>query len=255
MSYQTPQMQIAPMTKMVKALIIVNVVVWAFCLIMQYFGGGSGSAMEYIGLVPARVIEQFWIWQFFTYMFVHFGVSHIFFNMLVLWWCGGELEQRWGPKFFLSYFLVCGAGAGFIYVLGTLGYYLFTGKVLNLASPLVGASGATYGLLLAYGLIFGDRVIHFMMLFPMQARWFVAILGAIELMTLLDSGAGGQTSQTSNLAHLAGIGVGFVYLAIVARYRARGSKKGGKDGRRLKLVVDNERRKPAEPGQGPKYWN
>lgn len=251
---------VVPFTKMVKKLVIINVAIWVgLVLILQGMITGSSVIFDLFALVPAQVITKFWIWQPFTYMFLHSsGVTHILFNMLVLWWCGSELELRWGARFFLIYYLVCGVGAGLVYLLGTLIYYLITGSVISLATPLVGASGATYGLMLAYGLLFGDRVIYFMMLFPMKARYFVMIIGAVELLYLMDSGMG---SKVANLAHLGGIVVGFIFLAVVARLRMQKSGGGSKRGRRLKLVVDNERSKPtgtsasAPSDQGPKYWN
>lgn len=252
------QFQVTPLTKSVKALIVVNVAVWLLLvLVLQGLVMHSSVIFDGFGLIPRRVIYDFWIWQPLTYMFVHSsGVSHILFNMLVLWWCGSELEQRWGQKFFLTYYFVCGVGAGLIYLLGTFIYVLVSGNVLPMENVLVGASGATYGLLLAYGLLFGDRVIHFMMLFPMKARYFVMILGAIELVTLMDTGA---SSQVANLAHLGGIIVGFLFLMGVTRWRTRkNDSNANKRGRRLKLVVDNERRSVNNDDRnqtGPKYWN
>lgn len=248
-----PQIQMnVPLTKMVKALIIINVTVWiGAVLILQGLILQNNAVFDLFALVPYKVITSFWVWQVFTYMFLHAnGVFHILFNMLVLWWFGAELEQRWGAKFFLNYYLVCGVGAGVVYLAGTVIYYLITGKVMSMAAPLVGASGATYGLLLAYGILFGERMIYFMMLFPMKAKYFTMIIGLVELVTLLDSGMG---TQVANLAHLGGIAVGFVYLQIVASYRARKSGTGPKRGRRLKLVVNNERKD--SPEEGPKYWN
>lgn len=242
-----------PFTGWVKKLIIANVAIWVGgVLILQGMILGGTPLFDYFALVPYKVITDFWVWQPVTYMFLHSnGVFHVLFNMLVLWWFGTELEQRWGPKFFLSYYFTCGIGAGLIYLAGSLAYYLATGKVASMAAPLVGASGATYGLLLAYGILFGERQIYFMMLFPMKAKFFVLIIGLVELVTLLDSGMG---SQTANLAHLGGIAVGFLFLTAVARWRARGSSSSSsKRGRRLKLVVNNDRKPPGE--DGPKYWN
>lgn len=249
------QMAVVPFTKTVKALVITNVVIWVgLVLILQKLILGSNVIFEYFALVPAKVITEFWVWQLFTYMFLHStSAFHVLFNMLVIWWFGSELESRWGSRFFLTYYLVCGVGAGAIYLIGTFCYAFFSGNVTALAAPLVGASGATYGLLLAYGLLFGERVIYFMMLFPMKAKYFVMIIGFVELVTLLDSGMG---SQTANLAHLGGIIVGFLFLSFVARWRARQAGGGAKRGRRLKLVVNNERKQPpSEPTDGPKYWN
>ncbi len=150
-------------------------------------------------------------------------------------------------------------GAGLIYLAGTLTYYLITGHVLAMAAPLVGASGATYGLLLAYGLLFGDRIISFMMLFPMKARYYTMLIGGVELLMLMDSGMG---SQVANLAHLGGLITGFVFLWLVARRRSGRSSSGSKRGRRLKLVVDNESlshndlgKSSQRPSDDPKYWN
>ncbi len=253
---QGPQLQsVVPLTKAVKALIITNVVVWVgLVLVVQNLILGDNRVFDWLALSPARVISDFYIWQVFTYMFLHTtGVFHILFNMLVLWWFGAELEMRWGPRFFVTYYLVCGVGAGIIYLFGTFAYYLATGKVLAMAAPLVGASGATYGLLLAFGMLFGERVIYFMMLFPMKAKYFVMIMGAVELVTMLDSGNG---SSVANLAHLGGLAAGFVYLSVIARVRA-GAKAGSssKRGRRLKLVVNNEKSKDDTDQSGPKYWN
>lgn len=251
---QGPQMQnVVPLTKGVKALIIINVTVWiGLILILQGVILKNNIIYDLFALVPAKVITDFWIWQLFTYMFMHAsGVFHVLFNMLILWWFGAELEMRWGTRFFITYYLFCGVGAGVIYLLGTLAYYLITGQVLSMAAPLVGASGATYGLLLAFGMIFGERVIYFMMLFPMKARYFVMIIGAVELVTMLDSGMG---SSVANLAHLGGLIAGFAYLSYVARSRAnKKNPAASKRGRRLKLVVNNE--KKPDDQNGPKYWN
>lgn len=246
--------QVTPFTKTVKALVITNVVIWVVgVLILQGMILKNSAIFDIFALTPARVLSDFWIWQPFTYMFLHSSSPfHVLFNMLVIWWFGAELEARWGSRFFLTYYLVCGVGAGLIYLAGCVIYYLITGQVMAMATPLVGASGATYGLLLAFGILFGDRVIHFMMLFPMKARYFVMIIGLVELVTLMDSG---MNSQTANLAHLGGIAVGFIYLSIVARLRSQRNSGGAKRGRRLKLVVDNERKSPDSSSGGPRYWN
>lgn len=241
-----------PFTGVVKKLVIINAVVWIVgVLIIQRMILGDDRVFEWFALVPEKVFTKFWAWQLVSYMFLHStGVFHILFNMLSLWWFGAELEARWGQKFFLTYYLVCGIGAGLIYLAGAMAYYLFKGNVGILMAPLVGASGATYGLLLAYGLLFGERQIYFMMLFPMKAKFFVLIIGLVELVTLLDSGMG---NSVANLAHLGGIVVGFLFLAIVARLRAQKKSSGGpKRGRRLKLVVNNE---TENDKNGPRYWN
>jgi membrane associated rhomboid family serine protease len=247
---------VVPFTKAVKGLVIANVAVWfVLVLILQQFILHNNSVFDVLALVPVRVIHEFWVWQVFTYMFLHStSVFHILFNMLVLWWFGAELEMRWGSRFFLKYYFVCGVGAGLIYILGTLTYYLVTGEVLSVAAPLVGASGAVYGLMLAYGMLFGDRLIYFMMLFPMKARYFVMLVGGIELVTLMDSGS---SSPVSNLAHLGGLIVGYLYLKFISRQRTAkaSTSSSGRRGRRLKLVVNNTEESERSPDSGPKYWN
>jgi membrane associated rhomboid family serine protease len=166
--------------------------------------------------------------------------------MLVLWWFGSELEMHWGRRFFLTYYFVSGIGAAIIYVLGITIYGLITGNVLAMMEPVIGASGAGYGLLLAYGVLFGDRVISFMMIFPMKAKHFVLILGFIEFATLLDSG---PNSGVANLAHLGGIAAGYLFLQFWTNWRLRlRNTAPTRRGRKLKLVVNNEK-------NPPKYWN
>lgn len=246
--------QVVPFNKTVKILVITNVVIWVVgVLIIQGMIMRNTLLFDLFALTPGIAITKLYVWQIFTYMFLHStGVFHILFNMLVLWWFGYELEARWGSRFFLTYYLVCGVGAGLIYLAGSFLYYYFTGSTMAMEAPLVGASGATYGLLLAFGILFGERVMYFMMLFPMKAKFFVLIIGVVELVTLMDSGMG---SQTANLAHLGGIVVGFLFLSAVAQYRIRQSSGGGKRGRRLKLVVNNDRKTESNKGDEPKYWN
>lgn len=253
--YQGPQYQmIVPLTKAVKRLLIANVAVWILLvLIVEKFFMSQPYISEWFGLVPAAVFSKGWVWQLFTYMFLHSSnVFHILFNMLMLWWLGAELEQRWGYRWFLFFYGFSGVGAGIIYLFGVSIYYVLTNDLLPLQVPVVGASGSIFGLLLAYGILFGERPIYFMMLFPMKARYFVMILGGIEIVSLLNSGF---ASGVANLAHLGGIASGFVALIIMARWKGQKSRPNPKKhGRKLKLVVDNERQFNNDP-KGPKYWN
>ncbi len=247
-----------PLTPIVKKLVIINVVVWFFgVLILQRFFLDKPYVFSWLGLIPERVIADFWVWQIFSYMFIHStSLFHLLFNMLTLWWMGADLETRWGGRFFLTYYLVCGIGAGLIYLLGMVSYYLITGHFEVMLQPVIGASGAVFGLMLAYGLIFGERVLFFMMLFPMKAKYFVLFLGGIEVVSLLGAGEG---SNVSNLAHLGGLLVGYLFLRFWAYYNnksgKRGSKRNKKKGSRLRLVVDNEKDASRADSNGPRYWN
>jgi len=140
------------------------------------------------------------------------GFFHIFFNMFALWMFGSELERLWGARFFLAYYLFCGVGAGLIFLLCLFFCVSFfnadTGAV---TIPMVGASGAIFGVLFAYGLIFSERIILFMMVFPVRARYFTLIIGLVEFVSLINSGMG---SPISHLAHLSGFAAGFLFLQI-----------------------------------------
>ena len=144
------------------------------------------------------------IWQPFTYLFLHspYGFWHILINMLMLWMFGNDLERDWGPRRFLNYYLVCGVGAGLCDVLSRL---LLSG---NLSGATIGASGAIYGVLLAFGLLYPNRTIYFMMMFPIPARIAVAIMGAIAFLSAL----GGPGGGVAHFAHLGGMVIGYFYL-------------------------------------------
>src|SRR5471032_2775710 len=157
-----------------------------------------------LGLVPAYVVGHFWVWQLATYMFLHGGIFHIVFNMLALWMFGAELERIWGTRYFLKFYFVTGIGAGALTVLFSLLPFGFAQQVQH--SVIIGASGAVYGLLLAYAMYFPDRPI-LLIIFPVPAKVAVAILGAIALFSSM-SEAGG----TANATHLGGLLVAYLYL-------------------------------------------
>jgi membrane associated rhomboid family serine protease len=157
-----------------------------------------------LGLVPAWVVRDKHVWQLATYMFIHAGLFHILFNMLALWMFGAELERIWGTRFFLKFYFVTGIGAACLTVLASL---LPFGPFQQLyASDIVGASGAVYGLLLAFALYFPDRTIYYIV-FPMPARIFVLIVGAIAFFSSLSESGG-----VANATHLGGLLVAYIYL-------------------------------------------
>ncbi|MBT4760649.1 MAG: rhomboid family intramembrane serine protease [Bdellovibrionaceae bacterium] len=243
-----------PFSPVVKKLVIINVAVWiGLILILQQLVLDKPLVFAWFSLIPSKAMGDFFIWQPFTYMFLHSpnSVFHILFNMLLLWMFGSELEQRWGSQFFLIYYLVCGVGAGILYMFAIYIYYFISGDVSPLFTPVVGASGAVFGLLLAYGMVFGERMVYFMMLFPMKAKFFVMIIGGVELVTLLSSGVKGEVA---NLAHLGGLISGFIFLYTWVRFKNKLIKNFTKKrGRKLKLVVNNDEDESKD--DGPKYWN
>ena len=181
----------------IQALIAANVLVFFATWI-------APSLQLQLGLVPMWVVREKRVWQLLTYMFVHAGLFHILFNMLTLWMFGAELERIWGTRFFLKFYFITGVGAACLTVLLSL---LPIGPLQQLyASDIVGASGAVYGLLLAYALYFPDRTIYYIV-FPMPARMFVLLIGAIAFFTSLTESGG-----VANATHLGGLLVAYVYL-------------------------------------------
>ena len=162
-----------PLTPVVRNIIIACVAVY----VVQLLVGDPIS--RYFSLIPALVIHEFYFWQFFTYMFLHDrgGLFHLLFNMLSLFMFGCELERYWGSRRFFQYYCLTGIGAGLCVFLIPSNYLTST----------IGASGAIYGVLLAYGLTFPDRVLYMYMLFPLQAKYFVMIIGGIAFLTALSS--------------------------------------------------------------------
>lgn len=209
--YRMASMIIPKTTSCVKSLIITNLICWFVLVnIVQKFFSENNFIFQLFGFVPSVIESHFFIWQFFTYMFIHnSGFFHILMNMLVLWMFGSELEKLWRKKFFLIYYCVCGVGAALVYFIGLKLYVIFGGTPAIMNIPVVGASGAVFGLLLAYGLIFGERIILFMFVFPIKARTFTLLIIAMEFFTMLDSGT---SSPIANLAHLGGLFSGYVFL-------------------------------------------
>jgi membrane associated rhomboid family serine protease len=187
-----------PVSTTLKALIAANVVMF---LVTSF----AGSLLRYLGLIPTFVIHDFWIWQLATYMFLHGGIFHILFNMLALWMFGAELERIWGTRYFLKFYFVTGIGAGVLTVLFSMLPFGFAHQVQH--SIIIGASGAIYGLLLAYAMYFPDRPIYMYMLFPIPAKIFVAIMGAIALFSSL-----GESGGIANATHLGGLLVAYLFL-------------------------------------------
>ena len=141
-----------------------------------------------LGLQPQAVVEHGRVWQLGTYMFLHGGVFHLLFNMLALWMFGTELERIWGTRYFLKFYFVTGIGAAVLTV-------LFVAAAVRLAGSstsrcIIGASGAIYGLLLAYALYFPDRPIYMYFVFPIPAKYFVMIIGAIAFYSSLAATSG-----------------------------------------------------------------
>jgi len=181
------------LTPAVKTLLWLNGFTFVFIVIAKnriFIPTGQTYAQTIIsllGLFPSAVIQDLAIWQPITYLFVHQQFFHFLFNMLGLWWFGADLEAKWGTKRFIRYYLFTGIGAG------------ITSMIFNV--PTIGASGAIYGLLLAYGLSFPDRIFYLYFLIPIKAKYCTVIFALIELFSLMVWGSNG----VNHFAHLGGI--------------------------------------------------
>jgi len=204
-----------PFTRAVKQLLIANGAIFLGVALLGVFTREDvkGWIDIHFGLVPALVVFRVWIWQLVTYAFLHEGLGHIFFNMLALWMFGATLEQDWGYKIFLQFYFFCAVGAALTTVV--VG---FTG--LLGASPLVptvGASGAIFGVLLAFGILHAESEI---MLFPIpfmiKAKYFIIGLIFIEVyLTLTASRQPG--ASVAYMAHMGGLLFGYIWLKFVPR--------------------------------------
>jgi membrane associated rhomboid family serine protease len=248
------------LTKAVKAILIACIAMFLLEKTVDQFL--DGNLLGWFGLIPSGVVMQHRWWQLITYAFLHADVTHLFLNMLMLVFIASEIEAAWGTVRFLRYYFFCSISAGLLYLV--LQMFVWGGQGLH--TPMVGASGAIYGLLLAYGLMFGERVLLFMMLFPMKAKHFVWILGAVEFFTTVYSGRNGL----SGAAHLGGMMAGLAYLWVKALYQSRKRQSSGKGPSRLKkfrknkghlkLIIDNEQEinqlmHDDDHEGGPKTWN
>jgi membrane associated rhomboid family serine protease len=174
-----------PLPPATQALLLINVAIY---FLTQLLGPGLFGAFA---LWP--VGHGFWPWQVVSYGFLHFDFNHLFFNMLGLWMFGGELEQVWGPKRFVQFY--------FASVIAAALTQLLVNAVLGSAAPTIGASGGLFGLLLAFAMIFPNRIILLFFVIPMKAKWLVALYGAIELY----QGVYVLNSGVAHFAHLGGM--------------------------------------------------
>ena len=205
----------------VKNLLIINTLLFLASFTLNRF---HIDITRYLGL-HFFLASDFMPYQLFTYMFMHANFEHLFFNMFALWMFGNTLENIWGSKRFLLFFIVCGLGAGLCqelvqyiqYVTTGLGNYEnvnLNGLIMPTADYLnawntVGASGAVYGLLLAFGMLFPNAMIYLYFLFPIKAKWFVIAYAVIELVSgFLSSG------NVAHFAHLGGMLFGLILILI-----------------------------------------
>lgn len=209
------------LTPWIKRLIVANAVVFLLTVTgvipMRW-------AVHHLGFTPGEILTE--PWTLLSYMFVHGGFLHVFVNMLALFFFGPPLEERWGGTEFIKFYTICGIG-------GALFSFFFGG-----GSPIVGASAAVFGVMLAYAMNWPDNLIWIWAIFPIKAKYFVLFLGALSFF----SAFGGASDGIAHFAHLGGLVVGYIYL-----------KKGWAVSARLDGLKKNLRRRKLSvvPGSGP----
>ncbi len=209
----------------VKNLLIINVLMFLATVTFERF---NIDLTDWLGLHFFKA-SDFRIFQFVTYMFMHANFGHLFFNMFALWMFGNTLENIWGSQRFLLFYMVCGLGAGlcqelvqYIQYTTTLADYATVntgGRIITMSEYLnamttVGASGAIYGLLLAFGMMFPDSRIYLYFLLPIKAKWFVIGYAVLELFSGLTGG--------DNVAHFAHLGGMLFGLLLILYWRKHG---------------------------------
>lgn len=222
----------------VKNLLIINGLFFLTTLVFETQLNFDLS--DYLGL-HYPLAESFRPWQLVSYMFMHGNFMHLFFNMFALWMFGNTLENYWGPKRFLIYYMATGIGAGIIQLLVThfrlmslysqiseegLNFVITKGAEIyqsgqNFSDPIagkinllmnsvtIGASGAVFGILLAFGMLFPNTMLYIYFAIPIKAKWFVVLYGAVELYSGIANSSG---DNVAHFAHLGGMLFGFILI-------------------------------------------
>jgi membrane associated rhomboid family serine protease len=207
-------------TPVVKKLMIINGAVF---LLQQLMGYITPGLIEHtFGLNHHGLVYEFKLWQIITYMFLHGGWMHIIFNLLGLWMFAGELELLWGGRQFLKYYLFTGVGAGIFIAL--MNFFIAStygeNDLMPYSPTTIGASGAIYGILLAYGLIWPNREVLLYFIVPIKMKYLLLFYGAMEFFGTISINT---TENVSHIGHLGGLFSGFIYLYIQGKQRRSGT--------------------------------
>jgi len=234
---------------MTKNLLVINVLAF----VATWVFGRSGVDLNALFGLHFFLASDFHVWQFITYMFLHANFTHILFNMFALWMFGSVIERVWGPKKFIFYYIVCGVGAGIIQELVQYGNYMIEGLAayeyvnvngmrMAMSSFLnqwmtIGASGAVYGVLLAFGMIFpNERLFIIPIPFPIKAKWLIMGYIAIEVFSAMTLPGDG----VAHMAHLGGMLFGYLLIRYWRNHPDSSQRFGRSKG---EAFFDNLRRK------------
>lgn len=255
-----------------KNLLIVNFLAFVATWVLQLRGIDLAS----IGGLHFFMASDFHLFQFLTYMFLHANLTHIFFNMFALWMFGVVVENVWGPRKFLFYYISCGVGAGLMQEVVQLFdfYFRISAQDPSISFPelfivgqqlstqlngwtTIGASGAVYAILLAFGMIFpNERIFIFPLPIPIKAKWFVLGYAAIELFSAIGSSGDG----VAHMAHLGGMLFGFLMIRYWNRHpdsnynRSHGQEFFDNLKRNFEKRKGNNSHMHAEKGGGNGSW-
>lgn len=237
------------MQPMTKNLLVVNFLAFIATWVLELRGIDLTSLLG----LHFFLASDFHVYQFVTYMFLHGGLTHIFFNMFALWMFGNVIEQVWGPKKFLFYYICCGIGAGFVQEIVQYANYMYEGiaayqyvsaggvqmstdAYINLWTT-IGASGAVYGILLAFGMIFpNERLFIIPFPFPIKAKWLIVGYIGIELFSAMSAPGDG----VAHMAHLGGMLFGWILIRYWRKHPDSSERFGRSNGM---AFFDNMKRK------------
>ena len=245
------------LTRGIKVLLIIYVVVF---LIQQTGDRFLGTHLwSVLALYPPAFYDAHAVWQILTFSFLHGDVFQLFFNGLLLAFIGMELEVVMGTPKFIKYYAICTLSSAVLYLTMDLAFH-FT-------LPLAGPGGGLYGLLMAYALLFGERVMLFMLLFPLKAKHFIWILATLELMTSIFSANGNLSALSSIGGMIAGLGYLWVQ-SLIRKQKAAQNLKGSVQqnlkklkrmrASHLKLIINNKEEDLLDAesdGEDPKTWH
>lgn len=220
--YQRPVWGQPLANSMIGKLILANIVVFLLQMVFRH------HFVNLFALSPRIVVERFYVWQMVTYMFLHGGLMHLLFNMLMLWLFGSTLERIWGSRQFLRYYLVCGFG-GAVFSL-----------IFSYNSYVVGASGAIFGLYLAYAMMFPDNHIYLYFLVPVKAKYLVAGIAIFQLLQGISGPSG-----IAYFAHLGGMAAGLFFFKDAILRKLAGARGTGQS-----FNASTQRRQHAKEDHG-----
>ena len=200
------------LTPVVGWIIFINVgiLVSQFTILLAL--GWDGKFFFYFSQIPYYAVRRLQLWRFVTYMFLHAGGLHLFFNMMALWFFAPRLELRWGGARFLKFYFLCGIGAAIVHSIFTFlfghKFILETGGATRGLEMMVGASGAIYGVLFAYAFYWPDETVLLNFFIPMKVKYMVLLFGTLAFVNTI----GGAGSHVSHITHLGGLLTAFLYL-------------------------------------------